>query len=397
MPTGARSRYRAPTPTSVTARTARSSLQPHDALAFLDLVEGQQVDCGIGHHVPIVGRRSIRRRPTIVRLAPTRGVPWRRALRDRPLHPRPARPRQSRARRGGARGRAGACRCSSSTTRLLAGRCAGRALRWRSALADLDRSLRRLGGALVVRRGEPVEETLRGRARDGSRGRLSRRRCLAPTRGTASGGLRERARAARFAGRDGRARRARWRPPDRDCYVVFTPYHRAWAGAGWRRARAAAQAHAAPRRPRRRRARRGRRRGGETAARAQLTRWLAGGDRRLRASARRPRPPTRPRGSRSRSTSAALAARGRDARRAATSFVRQLAGATSTPSSSPRTPRARAATCTRAAARWRDDPDGLAAWKEGMTGYPLVDAGMRELARRRASCTTARAWSPRRS
>ncbi|HEY4586836.1 MAG TPA: deoxyribodipyrimidine photo-lyase [Brevundimonas sp.] len=28
---------------------------------------------------------------------------------------------------------------------------------------------------------------------------------------------------------------------------------------------------------------------------------------------------------------------------------------------------------------WRDDPEGLAAWKRGRTGYPLVDAGMREL------------------
>ncbi len=29
---------------------------------------------------------------------------------------------------------------------------------------------------------------------------------------------------------------------------------------------------------------------------------------------------------------------------------------------------------------WRQDPEGLAAWKAGKTGYPLVDAGMRELA-----------------
>ncbi|MFL6060810.1 MAG: FAD-binding domain-containing protein, partial [Marmoricola sp.] len=29
--------------------------------------------------------------------------------------------------------------------------------------------------------------------------------------------------------------------------------------------------------------------------------------------------------------------------------------------------------------RWRDDPDGLAAWKEGRTGVPIVDAGMRQL------------------
>lgn len=28
---------------------------------------------------------------------------------------------------------------------------------------------------------------------------------------------------------------------------------------------------------------------------------------------------------------------------------------------------------------WRDDPDGLAVWQQGRTGYPLVDAGMREL------------------
>jgi deoxyribodipyrimidine photo-lyase len=29
--------------------------------------------------------------------------------------------------------------------------------------------------------------------------------------------------------------------------------------------------------------------------------------------------------------------------------------------------------------RWRHDPDGLAAWKAGSTGYPIVDAGMRQL------------------
>ena len=29
---------------------------------------------------------------------------------------------------------------------------------------------------------------------------------------------------------------------------------------------------------------------------------------------------------------------------------------------------------------WRDDPEGFAAWRDGRTGYPLVDAGMRQLA-----------------
>ena len=28
---------------------------------------------------------------------------------------------------------------------------------------------------------------------------------------------------------------------------------------------------------------------------------------------------------------------------------------------------------------WEDDPDGVSAWKRGSTGYPIVDAGMREL------------------
>ena len=31
------------------------------------------------------------------------------------------------------------------------------------------------------------------------------------------------------------------------------------------------------------------------------------------------------------------------------------------------------------AAGWREDDEGLAAWREGRTGYPLVDAGMRQL------------------
>jgi deoxyribodipyrimidine photo-lyase len=31
--------------------------------------------------------------------------------------------------------------------------------------------------------------------------------------------------------------------------------------------------------------------------------------------------------------------------------------------------------------RWNDDEEGLAAWREGRTGFPLVDAGMRQLAR----------------
>jgi deoxyribodipyrimidine photo-lyase len=31
------------------------------------------------------------------------------------------------------------------------------------------------------------------------------------------------------------------------------------------------------------------------------------------------------------------------------------------------------------AIRWRTDPEALAAWRDGLTGYPIVDAGMRQL------------------
>jgi deoxyribodipyrimidine photo-lyase len=33
----------------------------------------------------------------------------------------------------------------------------------------------------------------------------------------------------------------------------------------------------------------------------------------------------------------------------------------------------------RRAVRWRDDPEALAAWQEGRTGYPIIDAAMRQL------------------
>lgn len=39
--------------------------------------------------------------------------------------------------------------------------------------------------------------------------------------------------------------------------------------------------------------------------------------------------------------------------------------------------------------RWRDDPQAVAAWQEGRTGYPIVDAGMRQL--------RAEGWMPGRA
>ena len=98
-----------------------------------------------------------------------------------------------------------------------------------SALRDLDRSLQRLGSRLVVRRGDPVAETVRA--------------------------VREHAADAVFLSEDVSAyaqRRERLlaanldvrtfpgvtvippgsiAPDGKDCYLVFTPYARAWAAA----------------------------------------------------------------------------------------------------------------------------------------------------------------------
>lgn len=39
---------------------------------------------------------------------------------------------------------------------------------------------------------------------------------------------------------------------------------------------------------------------------------------------------------------------------------------------------------------WRTDEDALKHWQDGLTGVPIVDAGMRQL-RAEGGCTTARA------
>jgi deoxyribodipyrimidine photo-lyase len=69
-------------------------------------------------------------------------------------------------------------------------------------------------------------------------------------------------------------------------------------------------------------------------------------------------------------------------RRAAAAFVRQLAWRdffTHVLWHAPESRRQELRADRRGLA-WRDDPKGLRAWQEGRTGYPLVDAAMRELA-----------------
>ena len=184
-------------------------------------------------------------------------------------------------------------------------------------------------------------------------------------------------------------------PAGAECYRVFTPYWRRW--------------QPAPRRASRRR------RGGSRCLPASR----AAGCRRSASSARhavpaaaarrrvggtppadelagsRPRaattacttisPPTARRGSARTCTSAASRRSSwpsaRAAARAREPFVRQLCLARLLRAAARGAPGDLAADFRPRGRRWRDDATALAAWKEGRTGYPIIDAGMRQLAR----------------
>ena len=261
----------------------------------------------------------------------------------------------------------------------------------REALADLDRSLRKLGSGLVVRRGDVVAETVRlarsigasvvfasedvssyarRRERRLSRERLDLRLCPGVTV-VPPGEI---------------------APSGRDHYRVFGAYHRAWtslprravelAPSGLRRrddievtAPASLDELAAgspsPDMPP----------GGETAGRERLERWVADGLARysdmrddLSADATSRLSPYLHFGCLSPLEVAERTA-------GSPEFVRQLcwrdfchqllAANRDLPREDLRT----------RGDRWHDDDEALAAWKEGRTGIPIVDAGMRQLAR----------------
>ena len=142
----------------------------------------------------------------------------------RPVHARPARARPARARRRGRGGRArraavraSTARCSRASARPTASpSCSTRS-------RDLDASLRKRGGALVVREGDVVEQAMRVAARVAGRGDLPQRGRERLRAGAASSALRRGLRrgaagAERPAGRHGdparrpRARRRRLLP-----------------------------------------------------------------------------------------------------------------------------------------------------------------------------------------
>ncbi len=247
-----------------------------------------------------------------------------------------------------------------------------------ASLHDLDRSLRRLGAGLVVRRGDVVGETLKAATQSGaeavylaedvSRYALRRERRLGElievhtcpgVTVVPPGAL---------------------TPAGRDCYRVFTPYYRSWAAEPWRALEQPPTRLALPEgiEPGGLPAAVGEE-GGETAARARLERWLDTSDPRyaelhddLAADATSKLSIPLHLGLVS-PLEVALRSGNRE-------FVRQLAWRDFYAQLLAANPWSAARDLNPRRREWDDDPEGLAAWKEGLTGYPIVDAGMRELA-----------------
>lgn len=275
------------------------------------------------------------------------------------------------------------------------------------SLRDLDGSLRALGGGLLLRRGDPVAETVRVAGRAGAQavflsGDVSRYAARRLAR------LERECEAARIG--VSALPGATVVPPGTlapsggDHYKVFTPYWRAWEAAPRRPAAArpdrvtpppadgltdrrcpdghveldvVAEKFAAGASP-------DLLAGGEAAGRERMRRWLddglpgygdghddLAGDRTSRLSAYLRFGCVSP-------LELAAAARGRPG---GGPFVRQLAWrdfhhqvTAAFPDIGRRDYRPRDR-------RWHDDADALDAWREGRTGLPIVDAGMRQLRR----------------
>ena len=253
------------------------------------------------------------------------------------------------------------------------------------SLADLDRSLRRLGGALDVRRGEVVAETVRA-AREVGATTVFASADVSPY---AVG--RERRLAAeldlRLVNGHFVVPAGEVTPAGADHYQVFSAYHRAWSQVPMGSPEPTPEAIRLPPGlepgpvvggeeallP-----------GGESAGVERARTWLrsrldgygSGGHDAIAADATSRLSPylhfgcVSPR---------ALAVRAHELGGAA--FVRQLCWRDFYAQLLFARPGTQVDDLRPRGDRWLDDPDGLAAWKDGMTGYPLVDAGMRQLRR----------------
>lgn len=255
-----------------------------------------------------------------------------------------------------------------------------------AALRDLDGSLRSRGGALVVRRGDVVAEVVRlgatavYLAEDVSAYACGRERRL------------------RAAGLDVRVLPGVTAvPPGElvpsgggDAYSVFTPYWRRWRAQPRRSVLAAPEmvrladgvepgevpeldvGVTSPRIPR----------GGETEGRRRLDTWLAGG---LAAYASARDDPAADATSRLSAhlrfgcVSPLEAVERALERTGGEEFARQLCWRDFHYQLFAARPELARDDMRPRGDRWRDDDEALTAWKEGRTGYPLVDAGMRQL------------------
>jgi deoxyribodipyrimidine photo-lyase len=266
----------------------------------------------------------------------------------------------------------------------------------RESLADLRQSLRQRGSDLVLRRGDPVEEALRVAAEVDADGLVLARDVSAYAR-------RRWQRLEKECGERRIALRAvesvtvvppgAVTPAGGDHFKVFTPYWRAWADHRWRagvaapdkvRLPAAVSAGRLPG-PGDGQASAGLPDGGESTARGRMDRWLNGG-----LAAYAGRHDDLPGDATSRLSAdlhfgclspLELAVRaGKAGGEGGQAYVRQLCWrdfhaqvAAAFPALPYRDYRPRRA-------GWREDAHALAAWKNGRTGYPIVDAGMRQLA-----------------
>ncbi|MEU9043000.1 MULTISPECIES: deoxyribodipyrimidine photo-lyase [unclassified Kitasatospora] len=257
------------------------------------------------------------------------------------------------------------------------------------SLADLDRALRAAGSRLVLRHGDPAEQAARVAAECGAG-------AVHTAAGVSAFATRREAALRRALGdrlhlHDGLTvvPAGALTPAGRDHYAVFTPYLRAWQQAPRRpllpapRTLAtpdgphgdplpAAPAGTSPGLPP----------GGERAARRRLRAWNPGDYDRLHddlaADATSRLSPYLHFGCLSAAELAHRAAEhggpGADA------LVRQLAWRDFHHQVLAARPDAAHADYRPRGTRWHHDEEELRAWREGRTGYPIVDAGMRQLA-----------------
>ncbi|MCU7728300.1 DNA photolyase family protein [Actinoplanes sp. KI2] len=259
------------------------------------------------------------------------------------------------------------------------------------SLAGLRTSLRERGGDLVLRHGDPAEETLKVAREVGAT-------MLGVAADVSAYARKREARLRTECDRNRIALRlfpgvtivdpGALRPSaGGDAYRVFTPYHRAWIGAKWRdevgtprritlpeiaagplpATPAGESPDAAP--------------GGETEGRRRLAAWLRGIDAYAEKHDDLPADET------SRLSPylrfgclSPLAVANAAMARNAEPFLRQLCWRDFYYQVALAFPRLSTAALRPAANdEWRDDPEALRHWQDGLTGVPIVDAGMRQL------------------